>query len=149
MLNFGLNKKNSLPLRRLLGIAGGNSNVSSKPLFFSASLKIDAGLSKCSLTLDMSDNHLLIMDGICLIIDGRWLHCLWIYCKLLFCFLYGLYFPVFKLSVYIWILCNMQISFCCDVQTAIFKNFTYPFFIFPTQVIVSVKSDILSTNFTF
>ena len=53
----------------------------------------------------------------------------------------------------------MQISFSCDVQTVLFKNFTYPFFYFfqlrskvifkTAETIVSVQSDILSTKLTF
>ena len=48
-------------------------NASLKPLFFSASLQTGAALSKFYLSLDISDNRLVMIDGICSIIDGRWL----------------------------------------------------------------------------
>ena len=64
-----------LPLWHLVGTVDENFNVSLKPLFLSASL-IGAARPKCSLSLDMLDNCLLIIDVIRLIIDCGWLDCL-------------------------------------------------------------------------
>ena len=69
-LNGGLNQIMFLFAWRLVGET---FNVSLKPQFFSASLRIGSVLSRCSLSLDISDNSLLIIYDILFIIDGGWL----------------------------------------------------------------------------
>ena len=56
-------------------LVGETFNVSLTPQFSSASLRIGAVLSRCSLSLDISDNSLLIIYDILFSIDCGWLDC--------------------------------------------------------------------------
>ena len=68
------------------------------PLFLSAVSYIILALLNFVSSQDKLEMHLLVTDGNCLMIDSGWLDFKCIYRGVLFGFLKGKYFPVFKLK---------------------------------------------------
>ena len=73
-------------------------NISLKPLFLSALFYSSAASSKHFSSHEIPYILLLIMAGICLVIDGGWFDCLWIYNNSFLTFLYG-YSSIRKLKL--------------------------------------------------
>ena len=75
-----------------------NFSVAWYPRFLSAVSYVILALLNSVLSQDKLEMHLLVIDGNCLMIDGGWLDFECIYISVLFGFLKGKYFPVFKLK---------------------------------------------------
>ena len=66
------------------------------PLLLSAASYVILALLNSVSSQDKFEMSLLVIDGNCLIFDGRWLDFVFIYRDVLFGFLKGKYFPAFK-----------------------------------------------------
>ena len=75
-----------------------NFSVAWYPLFLSAVSYVILALLNSVSSQDRLEMRLLVIDGNCLMIDGGWLDFECIYRGVLFGFLKGKYFPVFKLK---------------------------------------------------
>ena len=73
-----------------------NFSVAWYPLFLSAVSYIILALLNLASSQDKLEMRFLVIDGNCLMIDGGWLYFECIYRSVLFGFLKGKYFPVFK-----------------------------------------------------
>ena len=98
-LKGGLNEITFLFRFRLVFLDGfSNFSVAWYPLFLSAVLYVILALLSSVLSQDKLEMRLLVIDGYCFMIDDGWLDFECIYRGVLFGFLKGKYFPVFKLK---------------------------------------------------